>query len=118
MNNHSTLAYWKEILGILGKKFRSVGSKFSGRIASKYATSDLLVVSVVGEALHDEVVDPIEGGLLLWRVLDRHGNQGDVGVGWLHHVLRGVVLGDSMIWRIGRAHVPRREVLRYDRTFS
>ena len=107
MNNHSTLAYWKEILGILGKKFRSVGSKFSGRIASKYATSDLLVVSVVGKALHDEVVDPVEGGLLLRGVLDGHGNEGNVGVGRLNHVFGGVVLRYSMIWRIGGAHVPR-----------
>ena len=81
MNNHSTLAYWNEILGILGKKFRSVGSKFSGRIASKYATSDLLVVSVVGEALHDEVVDVVERGAAAGGGLDCHGYEGDVAGG-------------------------------------
>jgi hypothetical protein len=33
----------------------------------------LLVVSVVGKAVHDELVDSVESGLLVWTVLDSHG---------------------------------------------
>ena len=89
-----------------------------GTNASKSSPTNLLVVPVVGKAFHDEVVDPVEGGLLLRGVLDGHGNEGDVGVGRLHHVLGGVVLGHSMIWRIWGAHIPRMEIIRCDKRFA
>ena len=66
----------------------------------------LFVVSVVGEALHDKVVDAVERGFLLGRVLDGHGNEGDVGVGGLNHVLGRVVLGHAVVRAVRRAHVP------------
>ena len=54
----------------------------------------LLVVPVVGEPVHDELVDAVERGLLVGRVLDGHGDERDVRVGRLHHVLlRGVRAG-------------------------
>ena len=66
----------------------------------------LFVVPVVWEALHDEVVDAVERGLLLGGVLYGHGDEGDVGVGRLHHVLGRAVLGHPVVGRVGRAHVP------------
>ena len=89
-----------------------------GTNASKSSPTNLLVVPVVGKALHDEVVDAVQCGLLLRGVLDGHGNEGDVGVGRLHHVLGGVVLGHSMIWRIWGAHIPRMEIIRCDKRFA
>ena len=49
----------------------------------------LAILVVVGEALHDELVDAVEGDAVVWRVLDGHRDQGDVAVGRL---LRVVVL--------------------------
>ena len=59
--------------------------------------TDLFVVSVVGEPLHDEVVDAVKCSLLVRGVLDCHGDEGDVGVGGLHHVLGGRVLGHPVV---------------------
>ena len=48
----------------------------------------LLVLPVVGEAIHDELVDPVQRDLLLRsRALDGHGDQGDVRIRRFHHVL-------------------------------
>ena len=66
----------------------------------------LLVVSVVWKPLHDEVVDPVERCLLLRGVLYGHGDEGDVGVGRLDHVLGSRVLGHAVVGRVGGAHVP------------
>ena len=49
----------------------------------------LAILVVVGEALHDELVDAVEGYAVVRRVLDGHRDQGDVAVGRL---LRVVVL--------------------------
>lgn len=51
----------------------------------------LFVVSVVGEALHDELVNTVECGLFVRAILDRHGNKGYIRIRWLHHVFLGVV---------------------------
>jgi hypothetical protein len=64
---------------------------------NKKNPADLFIVPVVGKALHDKVIDAVEGCLLLGRVLNGHGDEGDVGVGRLHHVLGGAVLGHPVI---------------------
>ena len=63
----------------------------------------LLVLPVEGEAVHDELVDAVQGDLLLRRVLDGHGDESDVAVGRFHQVLgrRGLVV---VIRRVGAAH--------------
>lgn len=43
----------------------------------------LLVLSVVREQVHDELVDLRQRQHLARRVLDRHGDQADVGIRWL-----------------------------------
>ena len=43
----------------------------------------LLVVPVVGELVHDELVDAVERDLLVGRVLDGHGDERDVRIGRL-----------------------------------
>ena len=68
--------------------------------------TDLFVIPVVGESLHYKVVDAVECGLLVWGVLDGHGDERDVGVGRLHHVLGGGMLGDAVVRSVGGAHVP------------
>ena len=80
--------------------------------------TDLFVIPVVGKSLHYKVVDAVECGLLVWGVLDGHGNEGDVGVGRLDHVFGGVVLRYSVVRRIGGAHVPMREMVRCDKRFE
>ncbi|MPC28380.1 hypothetical protein E2C01_021584 [Portunus trituberculatus] len=53
----------------------------------------LLVFPIVRKPLHDELVDAVQSDALLGVVLDGHGNESDVRVGRLHHVLgRGVLL--------------------------
>lgn len=42
----------------------------------------LLVLSVEGKVVHDELVDLRQGEHLARRVLDRHGDQADVRIGW------------------------------------
>ena len=69
-------------------------------------SAHLFVVSVVGKPFHYEIVDSIQSCLLIRSVLYGHGYEGNVGVGRLHHVLGGVVLGDSMVGAVGGAHVP------------
>jgi len=59
----------------------------------------LLVVAVVGKALHDELIDAVEGDPSFRRVLDGHGNERNVGVGRFDHVLVGEVR------RVGRGCV-------------
>jgi len=49
----------------------------------------LLVLAVVGEAVHDELVDAVQGDAPVRRVLDGHGDERDVAVGRLDHVLAG-----------------------------
>lgn len=51
----------------------------------------LPVLPVVGEPVHDELVDPGERQPLLRRRVDRHRDQGDVGIRWLLVVRRGLV---------------------------
>ena len=68
-------------------------------------SSHLLVISVVGKPLHDEIVDSIQSRLLIRGVLYGHGYERDVGVGRLHHVLGGGVLGDAVVRSVGGAHV-------------
>ena len=63
--------------------------------------TDLFVIPVVGKSLHYKVVDAVECGLLVWGVLDGHGDERDVGVGGLHHVLGGRVLGHTVVRAIG-----------------
>lgn len=43
----------------------------------------LPVLPVVGEPVHDEIVDPGERQPSLRRRVDRHRDQGDVGIRWL-----------------------------------
>jgi len=50
----------------------------------------LAVVPVVREALHDEVVNAVEGDFALVGRVDGHGDEGDVRVGWFLVVLRVV----------------------------
>jgi len=38
---------------------------------------------------HDEVTDPAESELLVWRLQNGHGDEGDVGVGWLNQRTAG-----------------------------
>lgn len=52
----------------------------------------LLVVVVVGESIHDELVDATERDLLVGRVANRHGDQRDVGVRWFLVVM--------VVWRM------------------
>ena len=62
------------------------------------------VVAVEGEAAHDIAVDAAECGPLPWRVLDGHGDQGDVAVrrlGWLG--CRGQGPGWGRLLHAGRA---------------
>ena len=47
------------------------------------------LVAVVGEAVLDEVADAAQRQPLVRRLEDRHGDQGDVGVGRLHHARAG-----------------------------
>lgn len=51
----------------------------------------LPVLPVVGEPVHDELVDPGERQPLLRRRVDRHRDQGDVGIRWLLVMRRGLV---------------------------
>lgn len=62
------------------------------QIMSNAVLPALLIVSVEWKPLHDELVNPIQGHFLVGRVLDRHGDERDVAVGGLHHVL-GLRLG-------------------------
>jgi len=43
----------------------------------------LAVLVIVREPLHDELIDAVQGDAVVRRVLDRHRNQRDVGVGRL-----------------------------------
>lgn len=52
----------------------------------------LLVLAIVREALHDELVYAVERDLLVRRVLDGHRDEGDVRVGRLHHFLGRIQL--------------------------
>lgn len=47
----------------------------------------LLVVPVVRESVHDVLVDAVESHFLVRSILDGHCDEGDVGVGGLHHLL-------------------------------
>ena len=47
----------------------------------------LLVLAVEREALHDELVDAVERDAFVRLAHDRHGDEGDVAVRRLHHVL-------------------------------
>lgn len=47
----------------------------------------LLVFPVVRETIHDELIDTVQGDLLLRRrALNGHGDQGDVRIRRFHHV--------------------------------
>ena len=118
MNNHSKPGILEEKFFEYWERNSEMPARSKGTNASKSAPSNLLVVAVVGKTFHDEVVDPVEGGLLLRGVLDGHGNEGNVGVGRLDHVFGGVVLRYSVVRRIGGAHVPMREMVRCDKRFE
>lgn len=51
----------------------------------------LPVLPVVGESVHDELVDPGERQPSLRRRVDRHRDQGDVGVRWLFMMRRNLI---------------------------
>lgn len=53
------------------------------QVVAQRVLPPLSVFPVVREAIHDELVDFTEGQHLLGTALDRHGRQGDVGVGRL-----------------------------------
>jgi hypothetical protein len=52
----------------------------------------LLVLAVVREPLHDELVDAVQGDFLVGGVLDGHCDERDVRVWRLHHVFGGAEL--------------------------
>ena len=54
-----------------------------GQIVADRVLPALLVVPVVGEPVHDELVDAAQGQPLLGRTADGHRDQGDVGEGRL-----------------------------------
>ena len=65
----------------------------------------LLVFAVVRKPFHDELVDAVEGDLLVLRVLDGHRDQGYVRVRRLDHVFgRGELV---LLVRPGRVSIPR-----------
>lgn len=51
-----------------------------GEVVAQRVLPALRVLAVVGEALHDELVDVAQGEHLLRRVLDGHCRQGDIRV--------------------------------------
>lgn len=62
----------------------------------------LLVVSVKRKPFHDKLVNPIQGHLLVRRVLDSHGDERNVAIGGLDHIL-GLRLGGVRSIRPGHA---------------
>ena len=52
-------------------------------VVSKGVLPTLSVFPVVGEVVHDELVDLGEGQHLLVTMVKRHGSECYVGVGWL-----------------------------------
>lgn len=64
----------------------------------------LLVVSVKRKPFHNKLVNPIQGHLLVRRVLDSHGNERDVTIWWFDHIL-GLRLG--CVWSIRAGHAGR-----------
>ena len=56
------------------------------QIVSDTILPPLLILAVVRKAVHDKLVDAVQGNPSVRGVLDRHGNQGDVAVWWLDHV--------------------------------
>ena len=89
-----------------------------GQIVPDAVLPALLVVSVKGKPLHDKLVNPIQGHLLVRRVLDSHGDERDVAVGGFDHILglrlRGVRsirpghAGGVLVVSRVRVHVHRR----------
>jgi len=71
----------------------------------------LLVLPVVGKAVHDELINTVEGDLFVGRVLDGHGDEGDVRVRRFHHVLVGGVVA-AVGGEPGGRHGGRRRVRR------
>ena len=61
----------------------------------------LLVLAVIREPVHDELVDAVERDLLLGRTLNGHGDEGDVRVRRLDHVLDRRLA----VARIGRVRI-------------
>lgn len=53
------------------------------QIVSERVLPTLSVLPVVGEAVHDELVDVREGKHSLRGVIQRHGGERDVGIRWL-----------------------------------
>ena len=54
-----------------------------GEIVSQGILPSLCVLSIVGKAIHDELIDVTEGEHLFSRTLDRHECQRDIGIGRL-----------------------------------
>lgn len=47
----------------------------------------LFILSVVRKSVHDELIYSAQRYFLLWRALDGHGNERDVGVRRLNHLV-------------------------------
>lgn len=55
----------------------------------------LFVVVVIGEALHDELVNTVQSYLSVGGVLDRHRNEGDVRIRWFLVLFPFVQFGED-----------------------
>ena len=73
-----------------------------GEVVSEAVLPTLRVLAVVGEALHDELVDVAQRQHLLGRVLDGHRGQRDVGVGRLLVAVRTLPRPRHRPWRLHR----------------
>jgi len=51
----------------------------------------LLVLAIIRETVHDELVDAVQRDLLVGRVLDGHRDKRDIGIRRFHHVLARVM---------------------------
>ena len=72
--------------------FLVIAGNFDKTLVQRQVVSDavlpaLLVVAIKREPLHDELINPVEGHLLVRRVLDSHGDERDVAVRGFHHIL-------------------------------